>query len=53
MDMKFQSDAAKRYFDTLPRSLQENIMQSSVDCCTEEELRACAAQILGQQPQAE
>lgn len=53
MDMKFTSDAAKQYFDSLPPSVQENIMQSSLSCCTEAELRACAAQLLGGQPQAE
>lgn len=52
MEQKFSCDAAKQYFNSLPISLQENINQAGIDCLNEQELRAYAAQILGQ-PQAE
>lgn len=47
MNIRFSDDAAQRYFDTLPPSVQENVKQSGMTFLSEEQLRACAAQLLG------
>ncbi len=44
---KFTSEAAEKYFHSLPSSLQESVTQSGLSYLTEQQLRACAAQILG------
>lgn len=42
--------AAERYFETLPLNVQETLKQTGVCFRSENELRACAAQLLGEQP---
>ncbi len=44
---QFTSEAAENYFHSLPPSLQESVTQCGLSYLTEEQLRACAAQILG------
>ncbi len=41
-----QDPAMKAYFDTLPTSVQETILQSGMKVDTVEQLKACAEQFL-------